>query len=39
MKTLILMLSLIATMLSGPVNANETVDCFYEANKSHPACK
>ena len=38
MKKIITVLALLAA-LSTSVVAAETVDCFYEANASHPACQ
>jgi hypothetical protein len=30
---------ILSALITGTVNANETVDCFFEASKSHPACQ
>jgi hypothetical protein len=38
MKKILAVLAVLASLASGMVAA-ETVDCFYEANASHPACQ
>ena len=38
MKKLIAILALFAALATGAVSA-ETVDCFYEDNANHPACR
>lgn len=36
---LIAVLGLLAALITAPVIANESIDCFYEANKYLPECK
>ena len=39
MKKIITVLALLAALSTGIAMGEETVDCFYEANASHPACQ
>ena len=38
MKMIITVLALLAALSTGTAMGGEIVDCFYEANASHPAC-
>jgi len=39
MKKIITILALFAALATGVATAEETVDCFYEANAGNPACQ
>lgn len=39
MKKIIAALALLATLATGVSLAEESVDCFYEANAGHPSCQ
>jgi len=39
MKKILAILAVLASLSSGYVVAEDSVDCFYEINAYHPACK
>jgi len=39
MKQIIAIFALLASLSAGAALADEPVDCFFEANSTHPLCK